>query len=137
MELRVPARVESLAVVRAMVGCLAHYEELTGDLAGDLALAVDEACTVLIGMAAPGAILVLVVDPGVDGLSVRVSTACDSVHDELGGAGLSGFSRRVLESLAEEVDTFVHDLDLDQTGEFTPVLGISLTVRRNGFSARG
>ncbi|MGV0810259.1 anti-sigma factor [Mycolicibacterium setense] len=136
MELRVPARVESLAVVRAMTGCLADYEELSGDTAGDLALAVDEACTVLIGMSSPGANLVLVEDPGVDVLSVRVSTACDSVHGEPGSAGLSGFSRRVLDSLAEQVDTFADEFDYAHTGEPRPVLGISLTVRRNGFSVR-
>ena len=109
MELRVPARVEALAVLRAMTGCLADYEELDLDTAGDLALAVDEACTVLIGMASATATLVLVEDPRAQELVVRVSTDCNTAHDDLDSLVLSGFSRRVLEALTEKVETFVED----------------------------
>jgi serine/threonine-protein kinase RsbW len=130
VELRVPARVEALAVVRAITCCLADYEDLGSDTADDLALAVDEACTVLIGIAPPGAYLELVQDPRAHELNVRVSTDCDGVESVPGSAVLSGFSRRVLEALTERVDTFVDDTDYERTGNPKPTLGISLTVRR-------
>lgn len=133
MELRVPARTEALAVVRAMTGCLADYEDLSGDTAADLALAVDEACTVLIGLASPGATLALVEDPRARELSVRVSTICDSVDSDADSV-LSGFSRRVLEALTDEVDTFVDDADFRRQGSGR-VVGISLTIRRDWASA--
>ncbi|OLP02301.1 hypothetical protein BVU76_11505 [Mycolicibacterium porcinum] len=138
VELRVPARTEALAVMRAMTGCLAKYEELDSDTAADLALAVDEACTVLIGLASPGATLVLVADPRVRELNVRISTICDSVHNGPDSVVLSGFSRRVLEALAEEVETFVDDAGFGSDTGSPPAVGISLTIRRNrpGVSAR-
>ncbi|MEV0670710.1 anti-sigma factor [Mycobacterium sp. NPDC050441] len=131
-----PARTEALAVVRAMTGCLADYEELDGDTAADLALAVDEACTVLIGMASPGATLVLVEDPRARELNVRVSTDCEGVDNDPDSVVLSGFSRRVLEALTEKVHTFVDDADFERKGS-RPMLGISLTVRRRWAAAPG
>ncbi|MEW2481248.1 hypothetical protein AB0876_16820 [Mycobacterium sp. NPDC049093] len=131
-----PARVEALAVVRAMTCCLADYEDLSSDTADDLALAVDEACTVLIGIASPGAYLVLVQDPRPHELNVRVSTDCALADNAPGSAVLSGFSRRVLEALTDRVDSFVDDADFERTGSPEPTLGISLTIRRQGTSAR-
>lgn len=138
VELRVPARTEALAVLRAMTGCLAKYEELDGDTAADLALAVDEAGTVLIGLAAPGAALLLVEDPRARDLNVRISTICDGVDNDPDSVVLSGFSRRVLEALAEKVETFVDDADFGSETGGPPAVGISLTIRRNraGASAR-
>lgn len=115
-----------------MTGCLAEYEDLGSDTAADLALAVDEACTVLIGVASPGAYLALVADPRIHELTVRVSTDCESVDATPGSAILSGFSRRVLEALTERVETFVDDADFERTGNRGPKLGISLTIRRRG-----
>ncbi|QRY48743.1 anti-sigma factor [Mycolicibacterium boenickei] len=136
VELRVPARTDALSVVRAMTCCLADYEELDSDTAADLTLAVDEACTVLIGMASAGAALVLIEDPRVRELSVRVSTVCDSVHSDPGSTLLSGFSRRVLEALTDRVDTFVDDVDVEHPRGPRPALGISLTIWRHGAPAR-
>ncbi|WP_286174705.1 anti-sigma factor [Mycobacterium sp. DL99] len=116
-----------------MTGCLADYEDLSGDTAADLALAVDEACTVLIGLASPGATLALVEHPRARELSVRVSTICDSVDSDADSV-LSGFSRRVLEALTDEVDTFVDDADFRRRGSGR-VVGISLTIRRDWASA--
>ncbi|OLT91119.1 hypothetical protein BKG60_23425 [Mycobacterium syngnathidarum] len=130
VEFRVPARTEALAVVRAMTSCLADYEGLDGETAANLALAVDEACTVLIGMSAPGAALVVEEDPHAHELTVRISAVCDSVHGDPGTAVLSGFSRRVLQALTERVETFVDDTDFERTAVATPALGIALTVRR-------
>lgn len=120
-----------------MTGSLANYEELDGDTATDLALAVDEACTVLIAMAQPGSDLVLVEDPRARELNVRVSTICDGVHVDPGSVFLSGFSRRVLEALTEKVGSFVEDADFANTSSNQPVLGISLTVRRRWAAAPG
>lgn len=136
MELRVSAQAEALAVVRAMTGCLAEYEDLGSDTAAKLTLAVDEVCTVLIGMASPGAHLVLVEEPRPRELNVRVSTLCDIVDNAPGRAVLNGLSRRVLEALVEHVDTFVDDADFDCTGSPRPALGISLTIRRDGAPVR-
>jgi len=119
-----------------MTGCLADHEDLGSDAADDLALAVDEACTVLIGIAAPGAYLVLVEDPRLHELNVRVSTDCDIVDNAPGTAVLSGFSRRVLEALTDRVTTFVDDADFERTSNPNPTLGISLTIRRHGAPAR-
>ncbi|MFN6550830.1 anti-sigma factor [Mycolicibacterium septicum] len=131
-----PARTEALAVMRAMTGCLADYEELDGETAANLALAVDEACTVLIGMATDGAKLLLIEDPRARELCVRVSTVSDSVGNDPGIVVLSGFSRRVLEALTDKVDTFVDDTDSVHDGSGRPAVGISLTIRRGWNSAR-
>ncbi|WKG05160.1 anti-sigma factor [Mycolicibacterium sp. HK-90] len=136
-----PARADALAVVRAMTGTLASYEELDRETAADLALAVDEACTVLIGMAAADAPLVLVEDPRAREVNVRVSTICEGAEPEgvePGSAGftLSGFSRRVLEALTDKVRTFADDIDSEETGSRSPAFGISLTIRRRWAPAR-
>lgn len=127
MEFRVPARVEALALVRSMAGSLAGYENLDGDTAADLTLALDEACTVLISVAAPGSDLVVVEDPGARELEIRASTIWDGVDIDRGSVFLSGFSRGVLEALTEKVETFVDE----------PALGIALTVPRRRVAAPG
>lgn len=131
VELRVPARAEQLAVVRAITGSLAGYEDLDPEAATDLSLAVDEACTVLIDMAAAGATLVLVEDPRAHEVTVRVSTTCDAPEDDAARITLNGFSRRVLEALTDTLETFCEDRDAG------PGFGISLTTRRRWASARG
>ncbi|MBU9763986.1 ATP-binding protein [Mycobacterium sp. TNTM28] len=125
------ARPEALATVRTVTGALASFEGLDTDRAADLALAVDEACTVLIAMADAGTSLLLVEDPGTRELHVEVSATCDSADpsvDEI----LNAFSRRVLESLADDVSTFVDGADWRGGADdaVIPVLGISLTMRR-------
>lgn len=140
VELRVPACAEALAVVRAMTGTLASYEDLDRETAADLALAVDEACTVLIGMAAAGAPLVLVEEPRGHEVNVRVSTVCagDETEgvDPDGGFTLSGFSRRVLEALTDKVRTFADHIESEDSGTGGPAFGISLTIRRRWAPAR-
>lgn len=131
-----PARTEALALLRAVTICLANYEELDDSSAADLALAVDEACTVLIDMASPGATLLLVEDPRARELCLRVSTICDSVDSDPDAIVLNGFSRRVLEALAEKVETFADDGVFGRNGTSRPAFGIALTVRRRWASAR-
>jgi hypothetical protein len=113
-----------------MTGSLADYEQLDGDTATDLALAVDEACTVLIGMAEPGSDLVLIEEPRVREVDVRVSAVCDRLHVAPGRVFLSGFSRRVLEALTEKVVTFVEETDYATNGSSQSIFGITLTMRR-------
>lgn len=123
-------------MLRAVTICLANHEELDDSSAADLALAIDEACTVLIDMASPGATLLLVEDPRARELCLRVSTICDSVDSDPGAIVLNGFSRRVLEALAEKVETFVDDADFGRDDTGRPGFGIALTVRRRWASAR-
>ena len=63
VEIRVPAQLENLAVVRTVVAAIGTFEDLDFDAVSDLRLAVDEACTRLIRSAVPNSTLVLVVDP--------------------------------------------------------------------------
>ncbi len=63
VELRVAARLENLAVLRTLVGAVGTFADLDLDSVADLRLAVDEACTLLIRSASPGAALAVVVDP--------------------------------------------------------------------------
>lgn len=130
VELRVPAHVDALAIVRAMTDTLAGYEGLDADTAAELALAVDEACTVLIDMAVAGAALTLTEEPRVHEVIVRVSTICDTAVDDPVPPALGGFSRRVLDALVDGVETLVEDIDDSDNRCAGRVFGIALTVRR-------
>ncbi|MGV0816033.1 anti-sigma factor [Mycolicibacterium boenickei] len=131
-----PAHADALAVLRALTGSLADYEELDGDTAADLALAVDEACTVLIGMATADASVVLVEDPRAHEVTVRLSTTCDAPEDDPASLTVSRFSLRVLEALTDKVGTFVEDAVSDAQNAAAPMFGISLTFRRRWAPAR-
>ena len=63
IELRVAARLENLALLRTMVVAVGTFSDLSLDAVSDLRLAVDEACTALIGSATAEAMLEVVVDP--------------------------------------------------------------------------
>jgi len=123
VELRVPALLENLAVVRTMIGALVAFEDLDLDAVADLRLAVDEACTQLIRSAAPAATLVLKVDPGADELVITASTVSADPDAEVITPGSFGW--HVLSSLADEVRTFQDGEDIQ-----APVVGIALTTRR-------
>ncbi|MBV8967257.1 MAG: anti-sigma factor, partial [Mycobacteriaceae bacterium] len=76
VEFRVPAQLESLAVVRALVAALGTLEDLDLDAVADLRLALDEACTALIRCAVPESVLTVVVRPREQDLWVAVSAPC-------------------------------------------------------------
>jgi len=125
VELRVTPRLESLAVVRMLVGAIATYEDLDVDTVADLRLAIDELCTQLIRSAAPGAMLAVVIDPHDDHVTVQASAAGD-------GAGVltpGSFSWHVLTSLVDDVQAFSDGHETNGTGE---VFGVTLTTRRAG-----
>lgn len=118
VELRVAANLESLAVLRTVVGAVGTFEDLDFDAVADLRLAVDEACTRLIHAALPEATLTIVIEPRGEALVVQAATACDGSDVVSPGS----FSWHVLSSLTDDVQTF-------QTGnEF----GICLTTKRAG-----
>lgn len=131
VELRVAARLENLAVLRTLVGAVGTFADLDLDSVADLRLAVDEACTLLIRSALPGASLVVVVDPGDDDVVVEVSADCDA--DEV--VTPASLSWMVMSSLTDVVEVF-HD-GVQPSGDGDPVsrlFGITLTTRRAGAS---
>lgn len=125
VELRVAARLENLAVLRTLVGAAGALADLDLDAVADLRLAVDEVCTQLIRSAAPGATLLVVVDPGEDVFVVRASAPCRT--DEVLAPG--SFSWHVLTSLVDEVAGFNDSADPAVPGG---AVGITLTTRRVG-----
>jgi serine/threonine-protein kinase RsbW len=122
VEIRVAARLESLAVLRTLVAAVATFEDLDLDVVADLRLAVDEACTALIRSAMPDSTLALTVDPHEDAVVIRASTTCEGEQVVAPGS----FSWHVLSSLTDEVHTFT-DGDGPDKGQ---VFGIALTTRR-------
>jgi anti-sigma regulatory factor (Ser/Thr protein kinase) len=122
VEIRVPAQLENLAVVRTVVAAIGTFEDLDFDAVSDLRLAVDEACTRLIRSAVANSTLVVSVHPTDKEVVVEVSTTCTSEDILTPGS----FSWHVLSSLTDEVTTF-------QNGQGTAegrVFGISMTTRR-------
>jgi serine/threonine-protein kinase RsbW len=122
VEIRVPARLENLAVVRTVVAAIGTFEDLDFDAVSDLRLAVDEACTRLIRSAVPNSTLVVVVDPREHDVVVEASTTCKTQDILTPGS----FSWHVLSSLTDEVTTFQDG----QGSEEGRVFGISMTTRR-------
>ncbi len=127
VELRVDARLENLAVLRTLVGAVGTFADLDLDAVADLRLAVDEACTLLVRSASPGASLVVVVEPRTHEVVVDVSAACDTADVVSPGS----LSWHVLSSLTDDVGTFQ---DGAAPGTDGHVVGITLSTRRAGAS---
>lgn len=124
IEIRVAARLESLAAIRSVVTALGALEDLDLDAIADLRLAVDEACTRLIRSAAPDASLLLKVEPKVAEVLVSASTQC--VEEDVLRPGT--FSWHVISSLTDDLQTF-HD-GVEIPGEQGRVFGVTMTARR-------
>jgi serine/threonine-protein kinase RsbW len=90
VELRVPAQVDQLAVVRAAVATVAAAFDLTVDEIADARLAVDEACTKLVRVSLPHAALECRITGGQRCLNLRCSTAVGD-GDPFLGHGLSWY----------------------------------------------
>ncbi len=99
VELRVPAQVDQLAVVRAAVSTVAASFDLTIDNIADARLAVDEACTKLIRVSAAGAILDCRIGGDRRCLVLRCSTTLDG-DDPFLGHGLSWY---ILQSVSTDL----------------------------------
>lgn len=125
VELRVAPRLENLAVVRTLVGAVGTFEDLDVDTVADLRLATDEMCTQLIRCATPEATLVVVIDPRDDELVVQACAACGGFDVLAPGS----FSWHVLNSLADDVQTFRDGREPDGPGE---VFGVRLRTYRAG-----
>lgn len=123
VELRVTPRLESLAVVRMLVGAIATFEDLDVDTVADLRLAIDELCTVLIRCAAPDAMLTVVIDPHDEDVTIQASAACDGADILMPGS----FSWHVLTSLVDDVRRFRDGHESDGS---VAVFGVTLTTRR-------
>ncbi|MGV0625444.1 ATP-binding protein [Mycolicibacter minnesotensis] len=126
VELRVAPRLESLAVVRMLVGAMAAFEDLDVDRVADLRLAIDEACTQLIRASTQEGALTVVIDPRVEDVTVRVTAVC---ADDEGGEVLKpgDFSWHVLTSLVDDVQTFRDGYRSDAAGV---LCGVTLVARR-------
>jgi serine/threonine-protein kinase RsbW len=123
VEFRVPALLESLAVIRTLVSALGTLEDLDLDAVADLRLALDEACTRLIRSAAENSTLVVNVEPRECDLKISVSTTC--VGDDILRPGT--FSWHVISSLTDDVQTF---RDGAEAGGPGGVFGITMIARR-------
>jgi len=125
VEVRVPARLESLGIARMIVTAIAAFEDLDLASVADLRLAVDEACARLVEAAVGGGTLLLVVTVSGDSVDVELSTPCRTFHtSEL--IDPEGFSWYLLRSLTDHVEAFEFDEDADGSR----VLGISMTTNR-------
>ncbi len=123
VEFRVPAQLESLAVIRALVTALGTLEDLNLDAVADLRLALDEACTALIRSATPDSRLTVIVRPRE--LDVWVSVSAPCVEENVLRPGT--FSWHVISSLTDGVETF---RDGNEVGDSGRVFGITMTAKR-------
>ncbi|MCV7191427.1 anti-sigma factor [Mycolicibacterium brumae] len=122
VEVRVAAVVENLAMLRTLVAAAAAFEDFDLDVVADLRLAVDEACTTLIGAAVLGSTLVVVLESRPSEFVLHAATTCgDGDPFDRGG-----FSWHVLSSLVDEVSTSTSAGSSTEHG----LVSISLLTRR-------
>lgn len=122
----VPTRAESLPVLRALITTLGDQQDLGVDAVVALRLAIDEACTALIGAAVPGSGLVVAVDPGQHDVRVRLWASC--LGEDVLAPGT--FSWHVISSLTQDLATFRGPNSAGR-GE---LFGITMTAKRSGAS---
>lgn len=115
VDLRVPADLAYLPVVRAVPESLAVMLDLDIDRVADLGLAIDQICTELIADAADDTRVEVRVDPGAEGLTTTIAagTRGDRAPDP------SGFGWRVLTTLTEDLE--VHRAPAPEGGWWTSV----------------
>jgi serine/threonine-protein kinase RsbW len=101
VELRVSARAEMVSTVRAMVAHLAGRADFDIDTISDLRLAVDEACSSLIQLAAPTATLDCVFIVSADAMQVAVGTMVDPPEAVV---DISGFGWQLLRALSDHTE---------------------------------
>ncbi|HEY2203973.1 MAG TPA: ATP-binding protein [Pseudonocardia sp.] len=101
MEIRISARPELIPTVRTVASDLAGRADFDLDAISDLRMAVDEACTTLIGFASDDGLNCKFV---LDAERIEVTVSASSVPP---GAEIStdSFGWRVLQTLADEVST--------------------------------
>lgn len=97
VEIRIPAAPQHLSAVRAVAADLAMHQDMDLDSVDDLRLAVDEACSSLVRLAAEGRTLTcrFTVLPGEIKVNVWVHSANNA------GPSTRGFSWQVLQTLTD------------------------------------
>ncbi|MFI0465852.1 MULTISPECIES: ATP-binding protein [Saccharopolyspora] len=123
VEVRIAAEPAQLAVMRAVVGDLAMRADYDVDTIADLRLAVDEACSSLVRLAAPAATLVCRFRLAGD----RLSVTAEVISDDAFGPRKDTFSWRVLSALADVVSTSVES---DPAANGSHLVRIELTKGR-------
>ncbi len=100
VEIGVAATVSQLPIVRGLAETLVLLNDFTLDEVADIRLAVDEACSTLIAVAAPGTTLQCRFTVGDKDLVVRISgvAATEGLPDQ------RSFGWHVLRTLTDEVD---------------------------------
>jgi serine/threonine-protein kinase RsbW len=121
VELRMSANPTQLSIVRAVAADIAMRQDFDLDSIEDLKLAVDEACSTLIALAAPEAVLSarFVVADGVVQVATHVASKRSSPPDR------ESFGWRVLSALVDSVTTWV----APQAGDDEYVVHIDLVKR--------
>lgn len=100
VEISTAASPERLSSIRAVAANLAMHEDFDLDAVADLRLAVDEACSMLVGIAAPDAKLHCSFAVERDGIRVSTRVSTDGTATIERG----GFAWQVLATLTESAD---------------------------------
>ena len=111
VEVRVAAEATQLAVLRAVIGDLAMRADFDVDSIADLRLAVDEACSSLVRVAAPSASLLCRFEPGDD----HIGVTAEVLSTDTSAPRKDTFSWRVLTALTDTVHTSVEPTETDDT----------------------
>jgi serine/threonine-protein kinase RsbW len=123
VELRLTAGSEYLSTVRAVAADLAMQQDMTLDEVDDLRLAVDEACSLLVPLAADNGKLRCRFSLGDEEIRVRCSVA-----SKAGGAPLTdGFPWQVLVTLTDAAHS---DVERDDSGDVTWIELVKRKVAR-------
>jgi serine/threonine-protein kinase RsbW len=117
VEIRVAATVTQLPIVRGLAETLVLLSDFTLDEVADIRLAVDEACSTLIGLAAPDTSLDCVFTIGETDLRVRVA----GVAGREGLPDSHSFGWHVLRTLTDAVDVRQESFDQQVSGYPTAV----------------
>ncbi|WP_158895361.1 ATP-binding protein [Amycolatopsis anabasis] len=125
IELRLGADLVHLPVIRSMAASIATRADYDLDAIADLRLAVDEACSTLITMAAPGSIMLCRFTTTGDEL--RFSGTAVSAQATAPSTGTFGW--RVLTTLTDTADTWITPNDQGH------LLHIELCKRRQAVDA--
>lgn len=118
VEIRVAASVTQLPIVRGLAETLVLLSDFTLDEVADIRLAVDEACSTLIGVAAPETSLRCVFTIGDTELRVQVS----GVAAQEGLPDARSFGWHVLRTLTDAVDSRQEPFDQQVSGYPTTVV---------------
>lgn len=125
MELHTPANPVVIPVIRTVAANLAARADFEVDSIDDLRMAVDDACAMLVDIAARGATLSCRFTVGPE----RIEAVAEvDVEDEAKPLRTGSFGWRVLECLADEVNACPVPAQPDQHGRVRIILGKHATT---------